>query len=56
MEPAAATGCALRKGGVAEAIVGGAFVGVDQDVVGFAEFLEFLLGVRVVRDFCPDEI
>ena len=36
---------------MAEAIVGRAFVGIHQDVIGFAEFLEFLLGVRVVRVF-----
>ena len=49
MEPAAAA--ALGKGGVAVAIVGGAFLFVHQDVVGFAELLEFLFRVRVVRIF-----
>ena len=33
------------------AIVGGAFLFVHQDVVGFAELLEFLFRVRVVRIF-----
>ena len=36
---------------VAETIVGRALVGVHQDIVGFAEFLEFFFGVRVVRIF-----
>ena len=50
MEPApGGTRRALRKRGVAIAIVGRAFVGIHEDVVGFAEFLELLLGVRVVR-------
>ena len=47
MEPAAAA--ALGEGGMSIAIVGGAFLLVDQDVVSFAEFLEFLFRVRVVR-------
>ena len=51
MEPAAAPGPALGKSGVPVAIVGGALLFVHQDVVGFAEFLEFLLGVRVVGIF-----
>ena len=49
VEPAAAA--ALGKGGVTVAIVGGAFLFVHQDVVGFAEFLEFLFRVRVVGIF-----
>ena len=49
METAAASRAALSESGMPEAIVGRALVGIDQDVVGFAEFLEFLLGVRVVR-------
>ena len=36
---------------MAVAIVGGALLVVHEDVVGFAEFLEFLLRVRVVRIF-----
>ncbi len=49
VEPAAAA--ALREGGMTIAIVGGAFLFVDEDVVGFAEFLEFLFRVRVVGIF-----
>ncbi len=48
MEPAAP---ALGEGGMTVAIVGGAFLVVHQDVVGFAEFLELLFRVRVVRIF-----
>ena len=48
MEPAAP---ALGEGSVAVAIVGGTFLVVHQDVVGFAEFLELLFRVRVVRIF-----
>ena len=35
--------------GVAELIVGGALLGVGEDLVGFLRFLEFLLGALVVR-------
>ncbi len=49
MEPAGPA--ALGKSGVAEPIVGRAFLIVRQHIVGFAEFLEFLFGVRVVRIF-----
>ena len=49
LETAAAPGRALGKSGMAKAIVGGALVGIHQDVVGFAELFEFLLGVRIVR-------
>ena len=48
MEPAAA---ALSEGGVAIAIVGGAFLVVHQDVVGLAELLESFFRVRVVGIF-----
>jgi hypothetical protein len=34
---------------VAEAVVGGALVGVAQDFVGFLGLLELLLGLGVVR-------
>ena len=50
MKPATGSG-ALGKGSVAKAIVGRALIGIHQDVVSLAEFLEFLLGVRVVRVF-----
>ena len=49
MEPAGPA--ALGEGGMAKAIVGRAFLIVHQDIVGFAEFLEFLFRVRVVRIF-----
>ena len=49
VEPAAAP--ALGKGGVPVAVVGGAFLLVHEDVVGFAELLEFLFRVRVVGIF-----
>ena len=51
VETAAASRGPLGERGVAEAIVGRALVGIHQDVVGFAELFEFLLGVRVVRVF-----
>jgi hypothetical protein len=35
--------------GVAVLVVGGAFLGVREDFVGFLGFLEFLLGRRIVR-------
>ena len=46
VEPTAAA--ALGKGGMSIAIVGGAFLFVDEDVVSFAKLLEFLFRVRVV--------
>ena len=36
---------------MAIAIVGGAFVDIHEDVIRFAELLELLFGVRVVRIF-----
>src|SRR6266550_4534726 len=52
METAAAeTGTALRERGVTEAIVRRAFVWIHQDVVRFAQFFKFFLGVRIVRIF-----
>src|SRR5205823_5164203 len=48
---AAADSTALLKRGVTESIVSGAFVRIHQHVVGFAQLLEFFLGVRVVRIF-----
>ena len=38
---------ALLERGMAETVIGGALVGVLQDLIGLAEFLEFVLG-RVV--------
>ena len=49
MEPAAAA--ALGESGMSKAIIGGAFLFVDEDVVSFAELLEFLFRVRVVGIF-----
>src|SRR5439155_13913268 len=43
------TGTALRERGVTEAIVRRAFVWIHQDVVRFAWFFKFFLGVRIVR-------
>src|ERR1700682_6484942 len=51
METAAAPAHALRKGRMTEAIVSRALIGIDQDVVGFAELFEFFFGVRVVGVF-----
>ena len=51
MEAAARHRRALGERGVAIAIVGGALIRIHQDVVGFAEFLEFLFGAGVVRVF-----
>src|SRR6188472_1050117 len=45
------TGAALRERGVTEAIVRRAFVWIHQDVVRFAKFFKFFLGVRIVRIF-----
>jgi len=42
---------ALGEGGVSIAIVGGAFLFVDKDVVSFAKLLEFLFRLRVVGIF-----
>jgi hypothetical protein len=52
METAAPeTSATLRERSVAKAIVRGAFVRIHEHVVRFAQFLEFFLGVRVVRIF-----
>src|SRR5665213_2425758 len=42
-------GHAAFEGGVAEAVIGGAFLLVLQDVIGLVGVLEFLLGRVVVR-------
>src|SRR5436190_2045647 len=49
METAATSRSSLCEGGMAEAIVGGPLVRIDQNVIGFAELFEFFFGVRVVR-------
>ena len=36
---------------MAVAVIGGALVGVTEGLVGFAEFLEFILGRVVARVF-----
>ena len=46
---AAAETATLLKGSVTKAIVGGALVRIHQDVIGLAQLLEFLFGVRIVR-------
>ena len=46
-----ASAAAGGEGGVAEAVVGGAFFGVGEDVVGFAEFFEFFFGGGVAGVF-----
>jgi hypothetical protein len=51
METSTASGTALSESGVPEAIVSRALIGIDQDVIGFAEFLKFFLRVRIVRIF-----
>ena len=51
METATAETAALSERGVTKAIVGRAFVVIHQDIVGFAEFFEFLFRVRIVRIF-----
>jgi hypothetical protein len=45
LEAARPGGMAALEGGRAVAVVGGALVGILQDVVGVIEFLELLLGV-----------
>jgi hypothetical protein len=39
------------KGSVAEAVVGGAFIRIHQDIIGFPKLLKFFLGMRIVRVF-----
>ncbi len=46
-EAAGTAGAALFEGGVAEAVIGGALLGVLQDVVGLVQLLELGLGVLV---------
>src|SRR5436305_185611 len=49
METTAASRCPLCESGMTEAVIGSALVAVHQDIVGFAQFLEFFLSLRVVR-------
>src|SRR5436190_2456443 len=42
---------ALSESGMPIPVVGRAFVSVDQDIVGLAQLLEFLLGMGVLRIF-----
>src|SRR5205823_653050 len=51
VESAAKTARAVCKRSVPVSIVGSPFIGVDQDVVGFAQFFKFFLGVRIIRIF-----
>ncbi len=46
-EIARAAAAPLLKGGMSEAIIGGALLIVLQDVIGLADFLEFLFGALV---------
>ena len=48
---AAETGAALGKSGVPKAIVGGAFIRIHKNIVGFAELLEFFLGMGIIGIF-----
>src|SRR5436190_1088265 len=51
VKAAAKTGTTLGKCGVTKTIVGDAFVRIHEHIVCFAEFFEFVLGVRVVWIF-----
>src|SRR5207248_11164526 len=51
VEPAAKSGSSLRKSSMTVAIVSGAFIGIDQDIVGFAELLKSFLSVRIIWVF-----
>ena len=46
---AAAAHAAILERGVAEAVIGGALLGVLQRVVGLVDFLELVLGVGIAR-------
>ena len=45
----AAAPCSVLEGAMAEAVIGGALLIVLQDVIGFVDFLEFVLGRLVAR-------
>src|SRR5438034_10225530 len=51
MKATAETYAPRRKRSVTEAIVGGALLGIHQNIVGLAEFFELFFGMRVVRIF-----
>ena len=51
VEPAAKSGSSVRKSSMPVPIVSGAFIGIDQDIVGFAELLKSFLGLLIVRVF-----
>ena len=46
-EPGRAAAAALFECGMAEAVIGGALVGVLEDLVGLVDFLETVLGILV---------
>ena len=48
-KPPAGAGPAMLEGGVAEAVIGGALVGVLEDLVGLVDFLEAMLAALVAR-------
>src|SRR4029434_3840647 len=45
------TSAARGKGTVAEAVVGGAFIRIHENIISFPKLLEFFLGMRIVRVF-----
>src|ERR1019366_1310224 len=49
METATAAAHATGKSGMAVTIIGGALVGIAEDVIRLANFLEFFLGSFVAR-------
>src|SRR3954469_18112563 len=54
VERVAAGGAASHaafKGGMAETVIGGALLIVFEDIIGFADFLEFDFGGRITRIF-----
>ncbi len=51
MEAAGALACCALEGGVAVAVVGGAFFFIAEDIVGLADFLEFVFGGFVAGVF-----
>ena len=44
-----AAAAALLKGGMAKSVIGGALLIILEDVISFADFLEFLFGALVTR-------
>ena len=51
MEATARATAAIGEGRMAVAVVGGTFVGIAERFVGFAEFLELVLGGMIARVF-----